>query len=275
MAVINTNVSASIASNALVKNERSLSKAMAQLSTGNRINNAGDDAAGLAISMTMKAQVNGLNQAVRNANDGISLAQTADGALGEVTNMLQRMRELAVQASNGVLSATERGYLQDEFAALRTAIGTIGTGTEFNGKSILAAAGATGSGTFNITDQAGATAVAITTAELATTVTAVSATDISTSAATAVTGIGSVDTALAAVAAERAGYGAALNSLAYVADNFANASANAQASLSRISDTDYATATTDLARTQIIQQAGTAMLAQANQLPQTVLSLLQ
>lgn len=271
MAVINTNVSASIASNALVKNERSLSKAMAQLSTGNRINNAGDDAAGLAISMTMKAQVNGLNQAVRNANDGISLAQTADGALAETTNMLQRMRELAVQASNGVLSATERGYLQSEFAALRTAIGTIGSGTEFNGQAILAG----DAGAFAITDQAGSTAVTVTTTALATTVTAVSATDISTNAAAAVTGIGAVDTALAAVAAARAGYGAALNSLAYVSDNFANASANAQASLSRISDTDYATATTDLARTQIIQQAGTAMLAQANQLPQTVLSLLQ
>ncbi len=272
MAVINTNVSASIASNALVKNERSLSKAMAQLSTGNRINNAGDDAAGLAISMTMKAQVNGLNQAVRNANDGISLAQTADGALGEVTNMLQRMRELAVQASSATLGTNERTYLQSEFAALRTAIGTIGTGTEFNGLAILAG----DAGAFAITDQGGTTAVTVTTTALATTVTAVSASTVAgADGSAAITALGAVDTALDAVAAARAGYGAALNSLAYVSDNFSNASANAQASLSRIMDTDYATATTELARTQIIQQAGTAMLAQANQLPQTVLSLLQ
>jgi flagellin len=270
MAVINTNVSASIASNALVKNERMLSKAMAQLSTGSRINNAGDDAAGLAISVTMTSQIKGLEQAVRNANDGISIAQTADGALAEVTNMVQRMRELSIQASNGALSATERGYLDTEFQALEGAIAKIGTSTEFNGRAILGTS-ATG---YAITDAAGATVATVTTTAVATLVTALSAKGLNstTSAAAAIT---AADTALGKLASSRANLGAAMNTLAFVSDNQANELANTQASRSRVLDTDYAAATTELARTQIIQQAGTAMLAQANQLPQSVLALLQ
>lgn len=273
MAVINTNVSASIASNALVKNERSLSKAMAQLSTGNRINNAGDDAAGLAISETMTAQIRGLAVGVRNANDGISMAQTADGALAEATNILQRMRELATQARSGQYSTTQLGYLDAEYQDLVTAMDAIATSTEFNGTAILSAAG---DGTFNITGAAGTTLASVTTYDLETSAAAYG--DI-TSAANATTELTLIDGAAAGSLAHmvnaRASLGASMNALAYVADAQSNEMANTQASRSRIMDTDYASATTELARTQIIQQAGTAMLAQANQLPQTVLSLLQ
>lgn len=270
MAVINTNVSSSIAANALVKNERSLNKAMAQLSTGSRINNAGDDAAGLAISITMTSQINGLQQAVRNSNDGISIAQTADGALSEATNMVQRMRELAVQATNGALSNTERKYLDTEFQAIEAAILKIGTSTEFNGRAILGTS-ATG---YAITDAGGATVATVTTNAMSALVTALNGDTVST-AANAATALAGADTALAAIASSRAGLGASMNTLAFMADNQSNELANTQSARSRVLDTDYAASTTELARTQIIQQAGTAMLAQANQLPQSVLALLR
>jgi len=270
MAVINTNVSASIASNALVKNERSLGKAMAQLSTGNRINNSSDDAAGLAISVTMTSQIKGLEAAIRNSNDGISIAQTADGALAEVTNMVQRMRELAVQASNGSLAVTERRYLNTEFTALSEAITSIGNSTEFNNIKILD----TGAATFGITGADGGNIADVTTVSIGGIMTALSGQTI-TVAGDATAAIGNADTTLAALASQRASLGASMNTLAFVADNQANELANTQASRSRVMDTDYASATTELARAQIIQQAGTAMLAQANQMPQSVLSLLQ
>ena len=270
MAVINTNVSASIASNALVKNERSLSKAMAQLSTGNRINNAADDAAGLAISVTMTSQIKGLEAAIRNSNDGISIAQTADGALAEVTNMVQRMRELAVQASNGALSNTERSYLNTEFEALESAITSIGDSTEFNNIKILD----TGATSFAITSADGSAIATVTTVSMGGIMVSLTGEKVST-AAKAATAITNADATLAELASQRATLGASMNTLAFVADNQANELANTQASRSRVMDTDYASATTELARTQIIQQAGTAMLAQANQLPQSVLALLQ
>jgi flagellin len=269
MAVINTNVSASIASNALVKNERSLSKAMAQLSTGNRINNAGDDAAGLAISITMTSQIKGLQQAVRNSNEGISVAQTADGAMAEATNMVQRMRELAVQASNGTLSATERGYLNTEFQALEAAIGKIATSTEYSGSAVLSAGGFS----YAITGAGGETVATVTADGLVSQIASLNGT--LGTAASATSMITAADSALANLASQRATLGSAMNTLAFVADNQANELANTEASRSRVLDTDYAAATTELARTQIIQQAGTAMLAQANQLPQSVLALLQ
>jgi flagellin len=270
MAVINTNVSASIASNALVKNERSLSKAMAQLSTGNRINNAGDDAAGLAISVTMTSQIKGLEAAIRNSNDGISIAQTADGALAEVTNMVQRMRELAVQASNGALSNTERSYLNTEFEALESAITSIGDSTEFNNVKILDS----GAANFAITGADGSAIATVTTVSMGGIMVSLTGEKVST-AAKAATAITNADATLAELASQRASLGASMNTLAFVADNQSNELANTQASRSRVMDTDYASATTELARTQIIQQAGTAMLAQANQLPQSVLALLQ
>jgi flagellin len=275
MAVINTNVSASIASNALVKNERSLSKAMAQLSTGSRINNAGDDAAGLAISITMTSQIKGLEQAVRNSNEGISVAQTADGALSEATNMVQRMRELAVQASNGAISSTERGYLDTEFQALEAAIGKIATSTEYSGTAILGAGGFS----YQITGAGGEVVATVAASSLAGLIGSLNGTLDGTVSTGTVLSAGSMitaaDSALANLASQRATLGSAMNTLAFVADNQANELANTQASRSRVLDTDYAAATTELARTQIIQQAGTAMLAQANQLPQAVLALLQ
>ncbi len=264
--VINTNVKSIMAQNALVTNNRSLEKAMQQLSTGKRINGAKDDAAGLAISETMTAQIRGLNQAVRNSNDAVSMLQTAEGALIETTNMLQRMRELAVQAANGTLSSAQVGYLDDEYTALKNAITSVAENTKWNGQSVL-------NTTATVTYQVGADA-SNTIASTFSVMTA-GALTISATLGAASTAIGEINTALDAVADQRGMLGATINQLGYMADNMSNVSMNTSASRSRILDTDYAQATTELARTQIIQQAATAMLAQANQQPQAVLALLK
>lgn len=389
MSVINTNVKSLVAQNAATVNNRSLSKAMEQLSTGKRINGAADDAAGLAISSKMTAQIKGLNQAVRNANDGISLIQTAEGALVEVTNMLQRMRELAVQSANDTNTTTDRSALNQEFGQLRTEINRISTNTQWNGMNILDKT-ANSSGEFKFQVGANAaqnisltignygtasstqgTSAAVTTTTAASgpgvtpvvaqvstftltgtvavgdvitasvgdksfthKVTALGADNAASllAAATAVkdglgtitgvtsavaagvitftgtatagansfniaagaggllsginsssittqananTAIASVDSALSTVNTGRAEMGATINRLNYAADNLMNVSQNTTESRSRILDTDYAQTTTELARSQIISQAATAMLAQANQAPQSVLSLLR
>jgi flagellin len=421
MSVINTNTKSIVAQNALTANNRAMSKAMEQLSTGKRINSASDDAAGLAISSKMTAQINGLNQAVRNANDGISLLQTADGAMVEVTNMLQRMRELAVQSSNDTNTVDDRLFLDNEYQQLKTEINRIGTNTQWNGMNILNGndnfgtvavdeqsvqfqVGANASQTINVlfkdmtfTAANNTATPSVTTINFAA-VTAEDDTgrfkatigiggsainvDINLSARTATTGadpsnanlvaiagdlqtgmrqlrglenitvsvtnelmtitdssgraidvttgtlgfrkadgttasmpgavittangtattaaapsggtftadlagsqittksasnlsVGFLDTAIQSVNSERSKFGAVINRLNYAADNLSNVSQNTSASRSRILDTDYAQATTELARTQIISQAATAMLAQANQAPQTVLSLLR
>jgi len=288
MSVINTNVNSLVAQNAVNVNARSLSKAMEQLSTGKRINGSKDDAAGLSISQIMTAQIRGLNQAVRNANDGVSLLQTADGAMIEQTNMLQRMRELAVQSASDTVTPDQKQYLDKEFQALLTEVDRIGGATQWNGKNLLdASGGAAAGGTYVI--QVGANAsqnisvsigkatsggsgiyadiVGAKIVDNSTTPTA------STSDATAA--ISNIDKALKAANNQRAVIGAGINQLTYAADNLSNISMNTAASRSRIEDTDYATASTELARTQIIQQAATAMLAQANQSPQSVLALLK
>jgi flagellin len=276
MSVINTNTSALFAQNALSKNARVMSNAMEQLSTGKRINSAGDDAAGLAIGESMTAQVRGLNQAVRNANDGINLLQTAEGAMVEQSNMLQRMRELAVQSNNGTLSTTQQGYLQTEFNALTTQISTIASNTTWNGLSVMAASantfafqvGTSSGQTFSVTISGTvAAAGALSIAGLV-----ISTTTSSTAASTAIT---TIDSAIDYINNVRATIGASINRLTYAADNLTNISQNVQASRSAIVDTDYATASTQLSRAQIVQQAATAMLAQANQQPQTVLALLK
>jgi len=281
MSVINTNVSAILTQNSLAKNERAMSGAMEQLSTGKRINSASDDAAGLAISSRMTSQINGLNQSVRNANDAISLVQTADGALIEVTAMLQRMRTLAVQSASDTNTTADRTALDAEFALLRTEIDRIGDNTQWNGENLLnASGGADSDGAYKF--QVGANAnqtVNITIGEYGTgdgelLAAVISTVDID-SLADANLAITAVDTAIAAVNSGRATMGATINVLQYAADNLANVSLNATASRSRVEDTDYSSATTELARTQIIAQAATAMLAQANQMPQTVLSLLK
>ena len=280
MSVINTNVSAILTQNALAKNERAMSGAMEQLSTGKRINSAADDAAGLAISSRMTAQINGLDQSVRNANDAISLVQTADGALIEVTNMLQRMRTLAVQSASDTNTTADRTALDAEFDLLRAEIDRIATNTQWNGENVLNKSFASNTGAYDF--QVGANAnqiVEITIgdygtggSELLAAVTSTIGIDTLTKANLAIAG---VDTAIAAVNSGRAEMGATINVLQYAADNLANVSLNATASRSRVEDTDYSSATTELARTQIIAQAATAMLAQANQMPQTVLSLLK
>jgi flagellin len=273
--VINTNVQSLIAANALKVNGRAMSQAMQQLATGQRINSASDDAAGLAIGQSMGGQIRSLNMAVRNANDGISMAQTAEGALIEVSNMLQRMRELAVQASTGTLSSTQRGYLDDEFQALNDQIQNTVTNTKWNGISVLGSSVMTSSGGIDI--QVGT--------DSGQTISVVGASlgDIATSnfsggitSASAASGmLSTLDDALVAVNTARASLGAVVNQLTSAADNLTNVSQNLSESRSRVLDTDYAAATTELARTMIIQQAGTAVLAQANQSPQFVLALLR
>ena len=386
MTAINTNVSSITAKNALVANERSMSTSMERLSTGVRINSAKDDAAGLAIASKMTAQIKGLNQAVRNANDAVSLIQTAEGALVETTSMLQRMRELAVQSASDSNVTADRTALNQEFSSLRDEINRIGANTQWNGTNILNKSFSSSTGTFKFQVGAnaaqtidisignytsaqttqGTTAVATTTtansgpgaaavAQVSTvtiagapalgdiisvtagdksfthTVTAgagaiqteteiaaaintglgtISGVTVSlaagvmtftastagvgfdistgqagllggirstsiTSQANSNTAIAALDVALATVNTGRSEMGAVMNRLQYAADNLANISANATESRGRILDTDYAAETTELARTQIISQAGTAMLAQANQMKQTVLSLLK
>jgi flagellin len=278
MSVINTNIAATITSNALAKNERAMGQAMERLSTGARINSAADDAAGLAISSKMTSQIRGLDQAVRNANDAVSMIQTADGAAIEITNMLQRMRELSVQAGNGTNTTTDISALNTEFVALRDQIGAIVTNTQWNGSPILNGTGGTaGSFTF----QVGANASQILTVafgdfDLGSSVLGANITTTTTlTAANVQTTITNLDTAIVNVNTQRAIFGASINRLEYAMDNLANVSQNTAASRSRILDADYAAESTELARTQIIQQAGTAMLAQANQQAQSVLTLLK
>jgi len=278
MATINTNVSALKAQNALTVNARGMSASMEQLSTGSRINSAKDDAAGLAIGQNQTSQIRGLNQAVRNLNDGVNLLQTAEGALNETTNMLQRMRELAVQSASGTYSATQRTFLAAEFQALGTQIDKIASETTWNGYTVLTGTtGGTTAGTFSF--QSGQTSgqtidVAIGSMALSGMAMTAAAVAIST-AASASAAIASIDAALNTVNSQRATIGATINRMTYAGDNLTNISANTSASRSTIMDTDYATASTNLSKNQIIQQAATAMLAQANQQPQSVLSLLK
>ena len=270
MSVINTNVSALYSQNALKTNTRSMNTAMEQLSTGTRINSAKDDAAGLAIGQNMTTVIRGLNMAVRNLNDAVNMVQTADGAMIEQTNMLQRMRELAVQASNGTNSTSQVGYLNTEFQALVTQIGSISSQTTWNGMNMLNA-----TSTFSF--QSGATSgqtISVIVTSMGTASLGVSTASISSTSAAAAS-IATLDTAMNSINSQRATLGASINQMAYAADNLTNVSANTTASRSTIMDTDYALATTQLAKNQIIQQAATAMLAQANQQPSAVMALLK
>ena len=377
MSVVNTNVSASLAQAALAKNERALGTAMEQLSTGSKINSASDDAAGLAMAAKFTAQIKGLDMAVKNANDAVSMISTAEGALDEVTNMLQRMRELAVQSSNGTVTAEDRGYLDAEYQALDTEITRVANNTQWNGENILdgtaGAGGINGSGSsvvfqvsadydsgapiaghagispgsFTDTDalatelndangggstdwalsKIGTASVTANTALVAnqtyeftsgsSTITFVMPNDASTVAigehlapqaavaagtasdtitvdfgnlvtdtldvsrsdvdtqTNASSAIGTLDTVIEKINKQRATFGSVENRLEHAVDNMTSIRNAAEASRSRIEDTNYAETTSELAKAQIIQQAGTAMLAQANQLPQSVLSLLK
>jgi flagellin len=361
MSVINTNVSAMYSQNAMKTNARVQATAMEQLSTGVRVNSAKDDAAGLAIGQNMTSQIRGLNQAVRNLNDGINMMQTAEGAMVEQSNMLQRMRELAVQSMNGTYSDTQRSYLDKEFQGLTDQIDRISNDTMWNDQKLLAGGGylatpkssaaVTGPSLTTVTNgtastvlnwngdpiAAGATydpgrsypigalvkmatsavptylatglsftqsgvgamsgfnwvpavklhstftvqagkdidqTIKVDIAPMNTDGFGLSGLDIGTFS-TATATLDKISSALETINNQRAGIGAAINQMAYGADNLTNVSSNATQSRSTIMDTDYALATTQLAKTQIIQQAATAMLAQANQMPQGVMALLK
>ena len=288
MAVVNTNIGASVAQAALMRNDRALSTAMEQLSTGKKINSAGDNAAGLAISSRMTSQIRGLGAAISNANDAISMVNTAEGALDEITNMLQRMRELAVQSGTGTADSADRTYLNAEFAALRTEIDRIVDNTQWNGRNILDGSAGASTGASTVAFQIGQDGVKTQTLStsfgnftndkgklsgLASKV--ISAGTIASAVTNASLTVTELDVVIGDVSSQRATFGAVSNRLTHAVDNLTNVKTNSEASRSRILDTDYAAATSELSRTQIIQQAATAMLAQANALPQTVLALLQ
>jgi flagellin len=278
MSKINTNVNALTATNALTKNSRDMQLTMQRLSTGQRINGASDDAAGIAIAATMTAQINGLNAAVRNANDAMSMLQTADGALSETSSLVQRMRELAVLAINDTYSTTQKSAMNTEFTALASQITSIATNTQWNGMYILNGSGAaSGTGTSIYTFQVGANTAQ--TVNVTITSMGLGALSLTTAgigaAASATSALPDLDTALTVINTARATLGASINRLTHAVDNLSNVAQNATESRSKITDTDYAQATSDLARQQIIQQAGTAMLAQANQMPSMVLALLR
>jgi len=274
MSVINTNVSALYSQNAMKTNSRAMSTAMEQLSTGTRVNSAKDDAAGLAIGQNMTSQIRGLNMAVRNLNDGINMMQTAEGAMVEQSNMLQRMRELTVQSMNGTYDVKQREYLNAEFQELKTQIGKIAADTTWNDQVLLDGSVAT------FTFQAGQSSGQVIDVVIAnmgvgedSTLTIASAAITDVDLATAALNV--IDDSLQAINTQRATIGAGINRMEYAVDNLSNISANATQSRSSIMDTDYAVTTTQLAKTQIIQQAATAMLAQANQQPQQVMQLLK
>jgi flagellin len=278
MTVINTNVASLNAQAAMATNQRGLNKAMEQLSTGKRINSAADDAAGLAIASKLTAQIRGLNQAVRNANDAISMIKTGESATNEITNMLQRMRELAIQSANDTNDdANDRAALDVEYQALIDEIDRVAATTQWNGMNLLDGTFATNGAKYHIGSQSTTTEASN---EIEVTFEDFSSTSISTfgdigTQTEADAEIDAIDDAIEFVNTERATYGSYINRLQYTVDNLTSIAANSSASRSRIEDTDYSQATTELAKRQIIQQAATAMLAQANQQPQTVLSLLK
>ncbi len=284
--VINTNLMSLNSQRSLASSQNSLAMSMQRLSSGLRVNSAKDDAAGLAIAERMTSQVRGMNVAIRNANDGISMSQTAEGAMGKVVDSLQRMRELSVQAANATNSNSDKDSLDKEFGELSKEIQRVLGGTTFNGHSVLAA----GSGTFTFQVGANTTTndtIDVITTDLTqdTTITAVAGTDNngagravidSTADQTSIKGtIDAIDVAISTINDKRAVMGAVQSRFDSVISNLQTSVENQTAARSRITDTDYAAETANLSRAQILGQAGNAMIAQANQLPQQVLSLLR
>lgn len=273
---INTNLQSLNAQRNLGASQSSLSTSMQRLSSGLRINSAKDDSAGLAIAERMNSQVKGMNVAVRNANDGISLSQTAEGAIGKVGDALQRMRELAVQAKNGTNTAADRDNLQAEFKELNDEVTRLVDGASFNGQKLLD--GTVASFDFQVgagnatTDKITVTSSNLTSVKTDTDLAAgIDGAD----AVKATAAITALDTAITAVSTARSNYGAVQNRFDSVIANLQTSAENLTASRSRIMDADFAVETSNLSRSQILQQAGTAMVAQANQLPQGVLALLR
>jgi flagellin len=278
---INTNINSIDAQRNLSGSQMSLATSMQRLSSGLRINSSKDDAAGLSIAERMNSQVRGMNVAIRNSNDGISLAQTADGALAQVGNSLQRMRELAVQARNSTNSSSDKDSLNKEFSQLQAEIGRVLGGTTFNGKHMLGADATT------LDFQVGANTTTNDTVSIKTTdmtqdakITAVTNTSTAVIDATATSGaigtvIDNIDKAIDDVNDTRATFGATQSRFDSIISNLQSGVENQSAARSRIMDADFASETANMSRAQVLQQAGTAMVAQANQLPQQVLKLLQ
>ena len=273
---INTNIASMTAQRSFLESNNALEQAFERLSTGKRVNSAVDDAAGLAIGTDLSSRVRGLEQAVRNVNDGISMVQIAEGAYDEVTTIVQRMRDLAVQAANGSLTTTEREYLDSEQGKLATALDNVMNQAKFGNVDL-----ADGSGV-SVVIQSGAEVSDLTTLVMsASTNDDADALNISaakiniTTAAGALTSITAIDTALNTIAGQRATLGAQQSQLESTVRNLANVAENTAAAAGRIMDTDYAAETANLTKAQILQQAATSVLAQANAQPQAVLSLLQ
>lgn len=266
--IINTNVFSINSQRALMNSQASMQTSLQRLSSGLRINSAKDDAAGLAISERLTAQIRGLGQAMRNANDGISMLQTAEGAMDEIGNMLQRMRELAVQSANGTLDSSDRTSLNEEYTALTNEITRVANATEFNNTSLL---NSSSSVTLQVGHENNANnTISITFTDLSSLSVGGVASDTAAKAA-----LDLLDTAIDDVTTARGELGAVQNRLESTVRNLANVIENQSAARSRIRDADFAAETANLTRTQILQQAGTAMLAQANALPQNALSLLR
>lgn len=274
--IINTNILSMVAQQNLNNTQSALGTAVQRLSSGLRINSAMDDPAGLAISQRMGSQVSGMQVAVRNSNDAISLAQVADGTLNTVSTMLQQMRDLAVQASNGTNGSSDLANLQTEFNSLAGEISREVNQTQFNGKLVLATDAGTTS--YQVGANKGET-ISMVTQNLATnstvTTVTVDTTSLAAGGSTAAAMISSIDSALTLINTQRAGYGSYEAQFQGVISNLQTGITNQSAAQSRIRDADYAQETANLTRAQILQQAGTAMLAQANALPQSVLNLLK
>lgn len=268
---INTNISAMNTHRQMAANDLSMSKSLEKLSSGLRINRASDDPAGLSISETLRAQVTGLGQAEKNAQDGISLINTAEGGLNEIASILQRMRELAVQASNGTLTTSDRTATDSEVQALMSEIDNITSYTTFNTMKLLDNTAGSVTFTFQVGADNGQTLV---TNIISTCTASLTLTGLSTgSQAQAMTAITSLDSAIAAVSAVRSNLGATSNRLEHTVNNVSTSQENLAAAESRIRDVDMASEMSSLTRTQILMQSSTAMLAQANAAPQSVLSL--
>jgi flagellin len=275
MQSINTNIMSLQAQDDLNNTQMSMATSVQRLSSGLRINSAKDDAAGLAISERMLSQINGMNVALQNSQDAISLSQTADGALGQVSDSLQRMRELAVESANATNGSGDRTNLNAEYSQLQSEISRVLSTTQFNGSNILGSNAGTLSFQVgaNTTDVISLTTVDLNTDSLITAVTGGSS-DVST-ASDATAAIAAIDSALTDINSQRANYGAYENRFSSVVQTLQISVQNQSDARGRIVDADYAAETSNLSRAQILQQAGTAMLSQANQLPQSVLKLLQ
>lgn len=270
---INTNAVSLNAQRNTVNNMQSLQTTMARLSSGLRINTAKDDAAGLAIAERMNSQARGMTVALQNAADGLSMVEVADGAVASASDILQRMRDLAVRSLNGTNDATSRGNLNAEFKQLASELSRLSTQTSFNGRKII---GASAQGfKFQIGADAGQN-VSVRTSNLSAVIgNAIIGTGTVSTSNGASTALGNIDTALQKIATTRANFGAAMSRFENIMSNLRTGIEKQSAARGRIMDADFAAETANLSRTQILQQAGTAMVAQANQLPQNVLALLR